>query len=435
MHLHQPHFFHQIIFMRSYTLLFHPLLVCCFIFARDMRANAQSFSFSGKITDNITHIGLPGATIKIGKDGCVADKKGYFSIITDSAKLTKYGIDFSNVGYTGYHIAGIPADDFLIITLTKSAGVLPEVVVGSSARAIVEKAIAAIPLNYPTAPFNLKGINRIYESINDSDYFYASDALLNFYYTSYTRPSQKTQVAIEQNRSDSVNNIIMKKNIIYSLLKPHQDIPVYWIREYYLLSKLDYLRRRIYFFDPKQINNYNFFTPLKIIYGRHKVYAIDFAVKEGRAGAEGSVFIDTATYAFAGISFTANQNGLDKVNAAYTNHKKTFLYWSVNYQEINGKWYFRDGHTEQHVIWHKHWGKDTYSQKAFMDFATLSIDTINVQSIPVKDRVKKDDRAIDVHITSDINKWKEIDSLLNGGWLSQYISTMPMPAKREVKNN
>lgn len=70
-----------------------------------------------------------------------------------------------------------------------------------------------------------------------------------------------------------------------------------------------------------------------------------------------------------------------------------------------------------------------------MDFATLSIDTINVQSIPVKDRVKKDDRAIDVHITGDINKWKEIDSLLNGGWLSQYISTMPMPAKREVKNN
>lgn len=407
------------------------LIVLGIFFGSEIQVMAQPISLSGKVTDKITHAGLPAATIKIGKEGVVADNKGFFNISAESSMLKRYGMDFSCVGYKTYHISGIPTDDFLLIALEKTAGSLPEVVVGGSARAIIEKAIAAIPVNYPTTPFNLKGFERIYESINDSDYFYTSDALLNLYNTSYIKPTRKIQVAIEQNRSDSVNNIIMKKNILLSLLKVQQDIPVHWAGEYHLQANIDFVHGRSDFANVRVLDNHNFFPPHKIMYNGYKVYAIDFTAKEGKAGTEGTVYIDTASYAFVGASITANQRNLDKRNTAYTNHKRTFSYWQINYQQINGKWYYHDGHTEQHIMWRLHFGKDRYSHKAFVDFATLSIDTVNVQSIAPKDRAKKDDRATDLNIPGDINKWKEIDSLLNGGWLSKYISFMPMPAKRK----
>lgn len=143
--------------------------------------------FSGKIQDAKTGEPVVFANIRI-KDralGVITNLDGSFRI---PFRYKDYG-NIIEVSSLGYQTKEIPITEFLedtvnIIVLDESSIVLQEAVVKArdkrrrlSAKKIVQKAIDAIPINYPTTSFSTIGYYRDYQ-FKDGEYINLNEGIL-----------------------------------------------------------------------------------------------------------------------------------------------------------------------------------------------------------------------------------------------------------------
>jgi hypothetical protein len=396
--------------MKTRFYIIIPLLFCI------NYSFSQNVNLSGKIVDEISKQELPNATIKIGNHIFLADNKGLFSFQVQGELLNKYGILVSYVGYEGRNIKILDPDVFLLIKLKNLISQLPGVVVSTGAKKIIEQAIENIPINYPDLPFNLVGFQRTYETVNDSDFFSMNDALVKMFVPSYQNWKTNIQIQILQNRSfirriDSFKNNKFKDG--------------HWGAVYEAARAGDFVHSGRFFLSVRRINNYSFILRGIINYENSKVYAIDFMMKDSVPGFEGTVFIETASYAFAGITYYFNQLEKERVEKNMGN-KDFFTIIQSSFHEINHKWYLKNFHGEQHAV-KKRLLSNHYFRKAIIDFIAISIDTSDVLQIPPEERVLKSVKVTDIIKSADESKWKPIDSLIRKEEFKKYITNIPLP--------
>ncbi|HLK29487.1 MAG TPA: carboxypeptidase-like regulatory domain-containing protein [Puia sp.] len=370
---------------------------------------SQKINISGKIVDEISKQELPKATIKINNQIFLADNKGLFSIWIERDLMEKYGLSVSYVGYESKTIKIADPDIFLMIKLNAVDNKLAPVVVSTGARNIIERAIDSIPTNYPSGRSNILGFQQTLESINDVDFFSRNDAYIKLFVPPYEDGLNYIQTQILQNRSFVTRKTPDNKS---------QD--EHWGGVYDAPSEGDFVYNRKLFLNKMGIKNYIFLLRGVIEHENEKVYAIDFFTKGSMPGFDGTVFIETSSYAFVGITYYFNQLERE-VTEKNIGYEDFFTIIQSNFQNINHKWYFKNFHGEQHAVKTKLFGS-TYLRKAIIDFVTISIDTVDVTQIPEDDRVLRNAKVTDFKKYVVESEWQPIDSLMQKEEFKKYIT-------------
>jgi len=379
---------------------------------------AQNISILGKITDTLSNQPLPYATIKIGNNFFAANNMGNFSINIDQTIIKKYGINFIYTGYKELHVKELSDDEFHQIKLLSLAHQLSDVEISSGAKAIVEKAIRNIPLNYPYYPFNTTIFERIYQTVNDTAYFRKNDALLKTYAPSYENYKKPIQVSVLQNR-DSIKG--RDSRLLYR-----------WINGYRAADIVDIVHSRKTFADSNYIQQYEFSVVNKMKYENTEVYNIRFSPKNGKRGSEGNMFIDVNSYAIVKLTATFNAAACRR----YARQKELKDYYNthqVSYTKINNKWFLKNSNSEIHLIRRKYnnFGAIEY-RSSLVDLVTLSVDTVNVAPLPANEIIENNVRDADVKRYVPQENWQSIDSLITTPKYSKYITNIPAPAGTQL---
>jgi CarboxypepD_reg-like domain len=167
---------------------------------------AQTFTLTGKVVDNASKRPLAGVSVQAGPyHGTLTNNKGAFRLNTSISLLRQSGLSFTYVGYKKV-LLPYKGDSTYTVGMEVADNKLTEVVVYADGRAVLEKAIARIPANYSQKPAILNGIIRIYNTVNDSDYFYRSDGIVRIYYPPYTGKNGNPQIRLIQNKQVLIRN-------------------------------------------------------------------------------------------------------------------------------------------------------------------------------------------------------------------------------------
>jgi|694.fasta_scaffold14135_7 hypothetical protein len=297
----------------------------------DSFAQKNQIVITGKVADKTTQEPLPYATISIvGKSiGVVSNQLGEFAFKL-SDQYDNDTLMISMMGYTTYKckIENIPDRNNLLVQLDPKTIILSEVVITDkklTAKEIVEKAIANIPLNYTQEPYLLNGFYRDYKKENEK-YIALLEAAIAIYDRGYIapRPKQRRQlqekVYINEIRKSKIVNykaaIYTNLNLLDGLLISNDVRYVNFALDInakkYELEKYVYLDEQLVYV----INtNYPWFS---------------------------RVFIDATSYAILEIEMDARWEGTDKnewkMNDSIMN-RTTFIKKNIKFKRHEGKYH------------------------------------------------------------------------------------------------
>ncbi|MBS1917980.1 MAG: carboxypeptidase-like regulatory domain-containing protein [Bacteroidetes bacterium] len=364
----------------------------------------QPINIKGKVVDKISGKPLSQVSIIINSyKGTLTNSKGEFAISVDEKIVTETGITFSYVGYQKKQI-NYSGNRFLDIALELSEKTIAAVTVFGNTKAILQKAIQKIPSNYLEQPSIQKGIIRVYNIVNDSDYFYKSDAIVKIFFPAYTKYNDEEQITVIQNKQILLKN---KKS------KYAEDLrQIKWVGGFNSIP--DLIHTRPGFIKLNELKYYEYYEREKTIFENRKVYVIDFHSRNKKE-VEGTLYIDTATFAFVGIDLTEyNIKNLFFIPIAVAKR-------SVRYELINGKWYIKNTHSEsRHVI-------KIQNNNYIADYARISLDTAQAQAFSYSEIIQGKDENIKINKQGNENDWQNCESIINSKTSSGELSDAPIP--------
>ncbi len=174
------------------------------------------------------------------------------------------------------------------------------------------------------------------------------------------------------------------KDFADSVLKKQIGNQLNWIGTYSILDDMDFVRNKNFLTDPGIEKDFLFTYKGKKYENGRCQYIINFKIKDSRkANSEGSIFIDSASYALQGLTYFLNDKAREKMNKK--NHSKDFFgFYQVYYQIAdNNKWNIRNIHIEAHA--YKDLNHRKFQTKLYLDFATLKINDGNeIINLPSK---------------------------------------------------
>jgi hypothetical protein len=144
---------------------------------------AQSNIIQGIVVDSISKKPLSGVSVSFSNNkGTITNEKGYFILRSQLFSLSKKNkLSISYVGYNPIIFNVLASNEVIEINLVPLQKELQEVIIFSKTKSIIERAIERIPFNYPLKPTTINGLLRVNVTINDTDYFYKSDAMIQVY--------------------------------------------------------------------------------------------------------------------------------------------------------------------------------------------------------------------------------------------------------------
>ncbi|WP_289644447.1 carboxypeptidase-like regulatory domain-containing protein [Maribacter aestuarii] len=302
-----------------------------FIFCAAWLSAQQDEFFLGKIEDSSTGEPVVFANIRI-KDralGIITNVDGSFRI---PLRYKEYGdiIEISSMGYETKEIpiTGFSQEGLNIITLNPSAISLQEAVVKAkdkrgrrlSAEQIVQRAIDAIPSNYPKTSFSTIGYYRDYQ-FNEGEYINLNEGIMEVYDQGFDQsddPTSEIQVFnFELNKDfkqdtmarmsydyDNYKKIIRKAYLgahggnEFRILRIHDAI-----RNYNAFS-YDYIGTLKYDF----IENHTFLRSKDSDADNEALYGIKFWRRYPNYRAHGEIFIAKSDYAIHRLEYTMYNN-------------------------------------------------------------------------------------------------------------------------------
>lgn len=336
-----------------------------FVFCASFVSAQQSDFFFGKIEDSATGEPVVFANIRI-KDralGVITNVDGSFRI---PLKYKDYG-DIIEVSSMGYQTKEIPIADFSqeelnVIVLDPSAISLQEAVVKArdkrgrrlSAEQIVQKAIDAIPNNYPLTSFSTIGYYRDYQ-FNEGKYINLNEGIMEVYDQGFDQPDDLTSEIqvfnFELNKDfkqDSMartaydyNNYkkIIRKAYLgahggneFRILRIHDAI-----RNYNAFS-YDYIGALKYDF----IENHVFLRSKDSDADYEALYGIKFWKRYPNYRAHGEIFISKSDFAIHRLEYTMYNNrrtNKEKKKNKHGHKQKVIFDISTNYTRIHNKMY------------------------------------------------------------------------------------------------
>ena len=368
---------------------------------------AQDITIRGTVVDKDTQHPISSVSVVIGRKGTATNSRGEFVIRTDRRELYNKGILFSHIGYATKKqtVEAVVSGYNYTIELEHESSVLSGVTVTPVALNILERAIDSIPRNYPVRDFVLRGIFRDYQGVNDSTKFYRfykDDALLSIYFPGYLHPGHDPQVSLVGNRS------ILYKSRMQFLNAAH------WIDGYLTVPSSDFVHVQSDFIRAKKLKRYNFFYEGVKITSGTPVYVIRFQSKEKNV-LEGTLYIDSASYAFAGadlVYYNRNQYGMIPIKEKHVR---------VSYTRVGSLWYLDQ--VRENLLY------DVEDAKTYrsMDFKRTSIDTVNVIEPAYGDVIQSGDQDIKVNRTVPDSLSGRYDSMLNEAEKDGEITIIPIP--------
>lgn len=341
----------------------------------------------GKVIDKSNKMGLPNASVMVGKTGTITDIAGFFNLSVELNNLMSEGLIFTSSGYLSQHLI-YQASHIYEVELNDNINNLQNVIVHADGISIVKKAFANIVSNYSNVNSVLTGISRVQYLRNNSDYF-KSDAILKANIPPYTE-NKKADIILLQNKIDS----------IYDKSLPFIKL----IGAYNTIANFDIAHNKPDFIQPSKMNHFSYTYFGKRLYENHNVFVINMVSKDTEKKGkqfEGVIYIDTASYAFVAANIT--QYHLVKAGAINT----AKLHYSIVYQSISNKWYLKEIHTEGHSVYKNE------NPVSITDFIFTKLDTTNINPFIYKDIVQKEDVTQRINKKGDMNKWIMYDTLFS----------------------
>ena len=388
----------------SYTLYF--LHTC---------ANCQVVKIKGRVV-NTSMYPIELASIKSGNVGGITNSKGEFSFSIDSNKLRTNGLACSCVGYKTNRIKNINPNNSITIIMDEDSQVFADVTVSSGASKLVEKAIEKIVINYPTVPFIQTGLLRLVFQ-QDNGYFYKNDAIIQAYTPSY-KTREKGDVRLVKNKLNVLTGSSFDTTNLFRFVKFYQTP-----------TRFDFVHNRPEFINVNTMKYFSYSMRGKEYYENNRVFAVNFFSHEDIKGVsyskmEGTLFIDTASYAFVGGHFVVFD-----VKELFFNTiiKRTF---DVSYQnDIVGKWVLKQIHSDADYT-----AKRGIKSQSSIDYSAISSDFNNVKRFPYESVIQARDVTQKVNNIADSVEWKKYDSLFVKAEKDSNIRVVELPDSDTLKN-
>lgn len=317
----------------------------------------QSISIKGIVLDSVTNKPLSGVAVSLSNyKGTITNSQGGFylsSQLYSAGKTPKLSISY--VGYRPMLVSVLSTKEPIEIRLAPIQNELKEVIVSSKTKSIIERAIDRIPENYPVNPVIINGLLRVNASVNDTDYFYKSDALAQIYAQSYNNGIDQ-RVEVLQNKTTTIRNPQSKYSVI---------APASFVGNFSSISDIVYHKE--FFINKSSLNDYIYFHYTKTFINNRVTYLIEFEKKRNNK-IEGTVYIDSATLAF--VKFNVKRYKVESPMFA----TKDFVNVEVNYRQYGDKWMINDSYQE--TIYNM-----KFKAKEYVGFAANSYDTTGTKKI------------------------------------------------------
>ncbi len=317
----------------------------------------QSISIRGTVIDSLTNKPLSGVAVSLSNyKGTITNTQGEFNLssqLSSAGKIPQLSVSY--VGYRPMLVAVASTKDPITIQLVPMHKELPEVVISSNTKSIIERAIDRIPENYPVNPVIINGLLRVNVSVNDTDYFYKSDAVARVYAQSYKNGIDQ-RVEVVQNKTTTIKN---PRSEYYTLA------PVSFVGNFSSIADIVYQKE--FFLNKGSLNDYIYFQYTKKLINDRVTYLIDFEKKRNNK-IEGTVYIDSATLAF--VRFSVKQYKVQSLLFL----TRDYVSFEVNYRQYGTKWMVNDSYQE--TIYEK-----KMKGKEYVGFVANSYDTADVKKI------------------------------------------------------
>jgi hypothetical protein len=339
---------------RSLALTFSGILLFT------LQSFAQIVTITGVVTDSNSKQAIPGVSVTIGKYSTSTDAAGKYVIVVQKLIVEQQAISFTSVGYKPFKRNFVQGDADVV--LIPSSTLLEQVVIATKAESIIHKAIRKIPENYMFDEFAIKGRVRIINSAkNDQQdvYFYKSEASLRVYFPPYAKKATP-DIAL-----------LAKKDTL--ITDPEQETNVRFVGGYTAIANKDYVRVRPEFLKANT-KKYSYVVNGKDWVKNKRVYVVNFYSTQ-TPGNAGTLYIDTATYAFVRVAYTSY------------NIKRAFMLKIdkstnvIDYKFSNGQWFLEATETSI-VAFHNYF--DLYKT---INFKSDAVQTTAVEPIEYQDRL------------------------------------------------
>ncbi len=330
--------------------------------AYQLIAQQQDY-ISGKLLDAQTTEPVVFANIRI-KDralGIITNVDGSFRI---PLKYKAYGdiIEVSSMGYLTKEIAitQLLQDKLNIITLDPSAIDLQEAVVKGkrkrnlSAKQIVQKAIDAIPRNFPSTSFSTIGYYRDYQ-FKDEEYLNLNEAILEVFDQGFdqlddgTSETRLYNFGLNKNfKQDSIARIAYDYRTNKKIIrKAHLD--AYGGNEFRILRIHDAIRNyNVGAYDfvgalkTDLIANHFFMRSSDTRINNEELYVINFKTLYPNYSAHGKIYISKMGFSIYKLEYTmynANKRNKDRTKNKHGHRQKVIFDITTDYRKESDKMY------------------------------------------------------------------------------------------------
>jgi hypothetical protein len=363
------------------------------------------FKIEGKIIDKNTKKPIEYANISvIGKSiGTVSNNDGEF-VMKISPAFIYDSIGISCLGYELYKEQAINlVSKYNIISLVPDFIPIQEVIIRKiDPISLLTSAIEKIPENYSDKPAILTSFYR--ESIKESRrYVIVSEAVLQTYKSSYTKPDEKEQIKIIKART---SRDISKADTVILKLKAGLGTTLL----------LDIVKHPAYFFSEENLQYYSYRMADVMIDNDKEAYVIKFDHRENNdyPPYTGRIYLDINSLAVKAVDFSFKQDKIEKATHFLVIKKPRYLRvkpikaeYSVKFKEFNNKYYlnFIRCETEFKIRKKKQlFGKDFNTE---IELAVTDIDTLDVKRFKPREVAKTMNIFTDQVIEYNDSYWED----------------------------
>ena len=357
-------------------ILFTFLVILFFI-----SVNADAQYIEGIITDKKTKLPLSGANLSVGEKGFVSNKLGEFRIKKVTGKIA-----VSHIGYETATLAIEPQKNFYIVEMVESVRKLPEVVVSSNARSIVDKAFAKINQNYPQRLHTYKGFITEYNRFDKNSYIYQLESFIKIEHEAYDR-SKSPKVEILHKKSKTFYNL---DTLLF----------VKWQGTPRIVDYANFVNEKADFINPSKNDKFSYKLIDITSFGENDVYIIAFEpIKKAKRGS-GKLYIDYESLGFVGLDYQFEDKDED------TSRRDV----KVRYEQINKKWYLQNITYDENSNHKRAFTEKKVPTEIHLEFQRTELDTLlssDKKTIDYSKNFQRSDILLEVNTQTDSLFWRE----------------------------
>jgi hypothetical protein len=347
---------------------------------------AKNKLIKGYVFDNETKTILPFATIGIEEEniGTVTNTDGYFTLKIP-ASLSGTSLVVSHMGYMSQRIpVQLLHEQQVDFYMDRRIISIQEVIIRYiDPNAIVAKALEQRKVNNAVEPVYLTTFYR--EGVQKNQkYISYSEAVFKVFKSDYTLSEHSDQVKMLKSRKIQDDN---PRDTVFLKLKAG------------VLSalQLDIVKCVPGFLDLTPPSEYNYTYSDMVSYNAKDAYVITFVQKEDlrKALYAGTIYIEKESFAILGADFEINKDYLDIAADELVLKKSRRLIvklekinYSVSYMPFNGRYYLQHARCDIHLKTRLRNRLTSDNFHTFLELATCSIDTNNVERFPRQEVMK-----------------------------------------------